>query len=189
MSFLSRISHRAYNKHLTAHSAPIRSLQFTSNLLITASDDKRINIFDLRAITGGGSSGGGRKGEVASLGGHEGWVVSVSARNERLLASGLVLFFSCSLLISKLDTDRVQYCLTIIISSSDGTIKLWDLSNPTTALSTLRDHTGDVWSMSWKPNSSAPLIDGLGGASAGIGGGQLVSAGEDGSLRWWRGGG
>lgn len=43
--------------------------------------------------------------------------------------------------------------------------------------------------MSWKPNSSAPLIDGLGGTTAGIGGGQLVSAGEDGNLRWWRGGG
>lgn len=148
----------------SAHSAPIRSISFTSSLLITASDDKRINVFDLRALTSGGSNQSGsstRKGEVASMGGHEGWVVSVEARNDRLLASG----------------------------SSDGTIKLWDLSAPTTALSTLRDHTGDVWSLSWAPDRGPPVIDGLGGASAGIGGGQLVTAGEDGALRWWRGGG
>lgn len=77
----------------TAHSAPIRSMTFTSSLLITASDDKRVNVFDLRALTAAstGATGGGgasRRGQVASLGGHEGWVVSVEARNERLLASG-----------------------------------------------------------------------------------------------------
>lgn len=73
----------------TAHSSPIRSLTFTSDLLITGSDDKRINVFDIRALTSGyGSNGGSRKGQVASLGGHEGWVVCVEARNERLLASG-----------------------------------------------------------------------------------------------------
>lgn len=83
-----------------AHSAPIRSISFTSNLLITGSDDKRINVFDLRALTSSAaSSSGGRRGQVASLGGHEGWVVSVAARNERLLASGCVL---CSFSLSSL---------------------------------------------------------------------------------------
>ncbi|ORY90703.1 WD40-repeat-containing domain protein [Leucosporidium creatinivorum] len=144
-----------------AHSSPIRSVSFTSSLLITGSDDKRINVFDLRALTSASSNGGSRKGQVASLGGHEGWVVSVEARNERLLASG----------------------------SADGTIKLFDLASPGSALSTLRDHTGDVWSLAWAPESGPPALEGLGGASAGIGGGQLVSAGEDGKLRWWRGGG
>ncbi|BGP18991.1 hypothetical protein JCM10213_009300 [Rhodosporidiobolus nylandii] len=148
-----------------AHSAPIRSLSFTSNLLVTGSDDKRINVFDLRALTStsGAAGAGGRRGQVASLGGHEGWVVKVEARNERLLASG----------------------------SSDGTIKLFDLSSPSSALSTLRDHTGDVWSLAWAPESpgSIPQVEGLGGAAAGLGGGRLVSAGEDGKLRWWRGGG
>ncbi|BGP00872.1 WD repeat protein 61 [Rhodotorula toruloides] len=148
-----------------AHSAPIRSLSFTSNLLITGSDDKRINVFDLRALTShsGAAGGGGRRGQVASMGGHEGWVVTVAARNERLLASG----------------------------SSDGTIKLFDLSSPSTALSTLRDHTGDVWSLAWAPEQagSAPAVEGLGGAAAGLGGGRFVSAGEDGRLRWWNGGG
>ncbi|GAA5959053.1 hypothetical protein JCM3765_006323 [Sporobolomyces pararoseus] len=148
-----------------AHSAPIRSMTFTSSLLITASDDKRVNVFDLRALTAastGASGGGSRRGQVASLGGHEGWVVSVEARNERLLASG----------------------------SADGTIKLFDLSAPSSALSTLRDHSGDVWSLAWAPeNGSAAPVEGLGGASAGLGGGRLVSAGEDGALRWWRGGG
>lgn len=67
-------------------------MSFTSNLLITGSDDKRINVFDLRALTShsGATGGGGRRGQVASMGGHEGWVVTVAARNERLLASGCV---------------------------------------------------------------------------------------------------
>ncbi|GAA5895201.1 WD40 repeat domain-containing protein [Sporobolomyces salmoneus] len=147
-----------------AHSAPIRSITFTSSLLITASDDKRVNVFDLRALTAastGAAGGGSRRGQVASLGGHEGWVVSVEARNERLLASG----------------------------SADGTIKLFDLSAPSSALSTLRDHSGDVWSLAWAPETGAASVEGLGGASAGLGGGRLVSGGEDGALRWWRGGG
>ncbi|GEM09320.1 WD repeat protein 61 [Rhodotorula toruloides] len=126
-----------------AHSAPIRSMSFTSNLLITGSDDKRINVFDLRALTShsGASGGGGRRGQVASMGGHEGWVVTVGARNDRLLASG----------------------------SSDGTIKLFDLSSPSTALSTLRDHTGDVWSLAWAPEpvGLAPAVEGL-GATLGV---------------------
>ncbi|KAL8279858.1 hypothetical protein RQP46_007708 [Phenoliferia psychrophenolica] len=143
-----------------AHSAPIRSTSFTSSLFVTASDDKRINVFDLRALSGA-SGAGGRKGQVASLGGHDGWVVSVEARNDRLLASG----------------------------SSDGTIKLWDLSMPGSALSTLRDAVGDVWSLSWAPDQSGAAIEGLAGAGAGIGGGQLISGGEDAAVRWWRGGG
>ncbi|GAA6007866.1 hypothetical protein JCM11491_006517 [Sporobolomyces phaffii] len=158
-----------------AHSAPIRSVSFTSNLLVTASDDKRVNVFDLRALTaastrsGGAGAGAGstsRRGQVASLGGHEGWVVSVEARNDRLLASG----------------------------SADGTVKLFDLAAPSSALATLRDHSGDVWALAWAPDGTtttagAPQVDGLGGASAGLGGGRLASAGEDGAIRWWRGGG
>ncbi|GAA5954424.1 hypothetical protein JCM8115_004585 [Rhodotorula mucilaginosa] len=152
-----------------AHAAPIRSISFTSNLLITGSDDKRINVFDLRALTAtsaGAGVTGGRRGQVASLGGHEGWVVKVEARNDRLLASG----------------------------SSDGTIKLWDLSAPSLALVTLRDHTADVWAIAWAPEpltttGNGNVIEGLGGAAAGLGGGRMCSAGEDGRLRWWRGGG
>lgn len=82
------------NEHPSpAHASPIRSLSFTSSLLITGSDDKRINVFDLRALSGAGAGAGAgsRKGQVASLGGHEGWVNCVSARNDRLLASGYVL--------------------------------------------------------------------------------------------------
>ncbi|KAL8279917.1 hypothetical protein RQP46_007767 [Phenoliferia psychrophenolica] len=73
-----------------AHSAPIRSTSFTSSFVVTApSDDKRINVFDRRVLSGA-SRAGGRKGQVASLGGHDGWVASVEARNDRLLASGYV---------------------------------------------------------------------------------------------------
>lgn len=106
-SFLQRMLCHSYCQPSlpTAHSAPIRSITFTSSLLITASDDKRINVFDLRALTAastGAAGGGSRRGQVASLGGHEGWVVSVEARNERLLASGSVHIPSLSLPYSKL---------------------------------------------------------------------------------------
>lgn len=79
-------------------------------------------------------------------------------------------------------------------SSSDGTIKLWDLSAPSLALVTLRDHTADVWAIAWAPEpltttGNGNVIEGLGGAAAGLGGGRMCSAGEDGRLRWWRGGG
>lgn len=150
-----------------AHSAPIRSVTFTSSLLISGSDDKRINVFDLKALAGGTSGaargGGGRSAQVYSLAGHEGWVTCVEARNDRLLASG----------------------------SSDGTIKLYDLNVGGAALTTLRDHRGDCWTLAFAPpdGSQTVEVEGLGGANAGLGGGKFVSAGEDQTLRWWRAGG
>lgn len=134
---------------------------------MTGSDDKRINVFDLRALAGGASGaargGGGRSAQVSSLAGHEGWVTCVEARNDRLLASG----------------------------ASDGQIKLWDLQAGGSALSTLRDHRGDCWSLAFAPAEAgqAGEVEGLGGANAGLGGGRFVSAGEDQTLRWWRAGG
>ncbi|KAK4052127.1 Ski complex subunit Rec14 [Microbotryomycetes sp. JL201] len=148
-----------------AHSSPIRSLSFTSSLLVTGSDDKRINVFDMRAITSSSSASAGsvgnRRGQVASLGGHEGWVTCVQARNDRLLASG----------------------------SADGTIKLFDLASPGAALNTLRDHTGDVWTLAWCPEQVSSTVEGVSGSAAALSGGHFVSGGEDGKLRWWRGGG
>ncbi|KAM0787931.1 hypothetical protein ACM66B_006136 [Microbotryomycetes sp. NB124-2] len=148
-----------------AHSSPIRSISFTSSLLITGSDDKRINVFDMRAITSSSSSSAGsignRRGQVASLSGHEGWVTCVQARNDRLLTSG----------------------------SADGTIKLFDLAQPAAALNTLRDHTGDVWTLAWCPEPQSSVVEGVTGSSAALSGGHFVSGGEDGKLRWWRGGG
>lgn len=96
ISFRFQLSSLTCAFHHSAHSAPIRSLVFSSSLLITASDDKRINVFDLRALSVGLGSGsaGGRKGQVSSLGGHEGWVCSLGVRNDRLLASGSVFFFT-----------------------------------------------------------------------------------------------
>lgn len=90
-----------------------------------------------------------------------------------------------SLALSQIDGLISKY------SSSDGSIKLWDLAalgSSSTAISTLRDHAGDVWALSWLPDPLQPdAIDGLGGTGAGIGGGKLVSAGEDAGVRWWRG--
>lgn len=91
----------------------------------------------------------------------------------------------------------MQTILLLQISLADAgfgcsSIKLWDLSRPTSALTTLRDAPGDVWSLSWRPTttgsvaaSSQPPIEGL--RSAGLGGGMLVSGSEDGRVRWWRG--
>lgn len=199
---------RLIKKKKTAHTAPIRSITFTSNLLITGSDDKRINVFDLRALTSSSAGhghdgasqnglGGGRRGQVASLGGHEGWVVKVEARNDRLLASGYVCRFpriSMSSVISGRETLTRDLCTGGgsfgMGSSSDGTIKLWDLSAPSLALATLRDHTADVWAIAFAPEPlTGNVIEGLGGAAAGLGGARMCSAGEDGRLRWWRGGG
>lgn len=66
------------------------------------------------------------------------------------------------------------------------TVKIWDLARPTTALTTLRDAPGDVWSLAWRPTEAgSSQIEGL--RSAGLGGGSLVSGSEDGTVRWWRG--
>lgn len=56
--------------------------------MIAQSDDKRINLFDIRGASRRQAGGG----HVASLEGHPGWVLSLASRSDgKTLASGFVL--------------------------------------------------------------------------------------------------
>lgn len=57
--------------------------------------------------------------------------------------------------------------------SADKTVKVWDIA-ARAAVSTIQD-TGEVWSVSWRPQVPAA-------GSAGA----FVSGGEDGTIKWWR---
>jgi len=123
-----------------SHAMCVRSLAWSadSQLLLSASDDKRLVLHDVRTASGSGRPG---SGAVASLNGHSSWVLSASlSADGKLAASG----------------------------SSDRTVKIWDLSSRQ-CVSTVQEQ-GEVWGVSWRPQ-----------------GGALVTGGEDGGLRWWRG--
>jgi len=133
----------SYSTHVSA----VRSLawSYDSQLLLTASEDKRLILHDVRI----GASGKPGAGAVATLAGHSSWVLSTDISPDmRLAASG----------------------------SADKTTKIWDLASRT-AVCTLQE-TGEVWSVSWRPKPPTP-------GSAGA----LVTGGEDGVVRWWRGAG
>lgn len=137
------------------------SFIFSCQLLISASDDKRIIMHDVRNAGKGG-------GVVASLTGHASWVLSASiSPDAKLVASGFVFYplfgIYNSLTVSNIDR------------SADKTIKVWDLS-ARSAVSTIRE-PGEVWSVSWRPKLSTS------------GPGAFVSGGEDGIVKWWRGAG
>jgi len=56
-------------------------------------------------------------------------------------------------------------------SSADGTVKVWDIA-ARQCVSTVQE-TGEAWGVSWRPQ----------------GGSAMVSGGDSGLLRWWRGAG
>ncbi|KAL4243292.1 WD40/YVTN repeat-like-containing domain superfamily protein [Abortiporus biennis] len=87
----------------TSHAMAVRSLAWSpdSQLLLSASEDKRLTLHDVR---GGGKPGSGGGGAVATLIGHSSWVLSTDISPDgRLAVSG----------------------------SADKTIKVWDLSSRT----------------------------------------------------------
>ncbi|GAA97560.1 uncharacterized protein L969DRAFT_83860 [Mixia osmundae IAM 14324] len=144
-----------------AHATAIRSLAFSpdSSLLVTGSDDHRMSIIDLRASQSGDNARKSRQSVVSSLAGHAGWVTSVSIKSDaRLLASGSV----------------------------DGTIKIWDLHMPGSALTTIQDQKRDVWALAWRPDPPQPDAQVQGISGSRLGGGNFVSGGADGALRWYR---
>ncbi|TDL30073.1 WD40 repeat-like protein [Rickenella mellea] len=135
-----------------SHAMAVRQLAWSadSTLLLSASDDRRLVLHDVRAGAGGGGGGGGGgkpgAGAVASFGGHSSWVLSAAfSPDGRLALSG----------------------------SADKTAKVWDIG-ARAAVSTVAD-TGEVWSVSWRPQAGA--------------GNAFVTGGEDGVVKWWRGAG
>ena len=130
-----------------------------SQLLISASEDKRLIMHDVRhSPTGKPGSGA-----VATLSGHASWVLCADVSPDgRFVLSGY-------------DDHLFPYSMTYITSlrSADKTMRVWDLSTRT-SVSTIQD-TGEVWSVAWRPKPAQH------GSS-----GEFVSGGEDGVVRWWR---
>ncbi|KAH8920504.1 WD40 repeat-like protein [Atractiella rhizophila] len=148
-----------------AHTNAIRSLAFSpatvSNFLISGGDDGKINVFDIRTSHSQSRKGGG--GHIAQFGFGPAaakvslWVTSMAIKSDgKLLCAG----------------------------GSDGSLALFDLSNlnPSPLAVYPRQHSGDVWSMSWKPEEASGMLDGM----APGGGGKWVSCGEDGVIKWFR---
>ena len=125
-------------------------------LLLSASEDKRLILHDVRVT----SSGRPSSGAVASLSGHSSWVLSSDISPDGRLALSGYAYGRLSLTFS----------LTICNSSADKTIKVWDLA-ARAAVFTIPE-SQEVWAVSWQPSSAA--------ASAGA----FVAGGEDGVVRW-----
>ncbi|KAH8118878.1 WD repeat-containing protein 61 [Phellopilus nigrolimitatus] len=109
--FLFDLAAHALAATYTAHAAPVRALAWSADgaLLLSASDDRRLTLFDVRAGSAGSARGGG--GAVAALVGHASWVLSAALSPDgRLALSG----------------------------SADKTIKVWDVA-ARAAVSTVKD--------------------------------------------------
>lgn len=109
-----------------SHAMCVRSLAWSSDsqLLLSASDDKRLLLHDLR-IPPPTSQGGHPRlgaGAVAAFSGHSSWVLSASLGSDgKLAASG----------------------------SADKNVRVWDIG--TRKSLAVQQHTGEVWGVSWRP--------------------------------------
>ena len=177
--YIFDLSSSSLQSTYTAHATTVRSLAWSadSSLLLSASDDRRLTLFDVRVRGAGGtgSGGGGAGGAVATLVGHGSWVLSTAfSPDGRLALSGYVL--CSSLLLYLIPLMNLPYVI-LYYRSADKTIKVWDIGTRA-AVSTLPvPDTGEVWSVAWNPNPSSAVI---------AGGGEFVTGGEDGVVRWWR---
>ncbi|KAF8760161.1 WD repeat-containing protein 61 [Rhizoctonia solani] len=109
-----------------SHAMCVRSLAWSSDsqLLLSASDDKRLLLHDLRTpppISQGGHPRLGA-GAVAAFSGHSSWVLSASLSSDgKLAASG----------------------------SSDKHVRVWDIGARKSLA--VQQHAGEVWGVSWRP--------------------------------------
>ncbi|KAF5390978.1 hypothetical protein D9757_004005 [Collybiopsis confluens] len=134
------VEQNVFNESHTAHAMSARCVTWSpdGNLLLSASEDKRLVLYDVRTP--------GNSAPVATFSGHSSWVLCCDISPDgRLGLSG----------------------------SADKSIKVWDIA-ARAAVSTVQD-TGEVWSVSWRPQLPAT-------GSAGA----FVSGGEDGVVKWWR---
>ncbi|KAG8782577.1 hypothetical protein FRC12_020637 [Ceratobasidium sp. 428] len=112
-----------------SHAMCVRSLAWSSDsqLLLSASDDKRLLLHDLRVPPPTSQAGHPRlgAGAVAALSGHSNWALCASlGADAKLAASG----------------------------SADKTVRIWDIG--TRKSLAVQQHTGEVWGVSWRPLSA-----------------------------------
>lgn len=113
-------------------------------LLLSASEDKRLILHDVRVTPSGRPS----SGAVASLSGHSSWVLSSDISSDGRLALSGYAHGRLSLTFS----------LTICNSSADKTIKVWDLA-ARAAVCTISE-SQEVWAVSWQPSSAGAFVAG-----------------------------
>lgn len=118
---------------IRAHMLPVRGVtySFDGSTLFSASDDRRINVFDVSGVAGAAvglssvasaaSDAGSPPSMICSLTGHLHWATSVSAAPDKhIIASG----------------------------SADKTVKLWDVRKRE-CLHTYEGHSDKVWGCAW----------------------------------------
>ncbi|KAF9269380.1 WD repeat-containing protein 61 [Marasmius fiardii PR-910] len=111
----------------TSHAMTVRSLSWSpdSSLLLSASEDKRLVLHDVRLSSSGNISAGGA---VATFSGHSSWVLSTDISPDgRLGLSG----------------------------SADKTIKVWDIAARACVSTIPDTGGGEVWAVSWRPKPPA----------------------------------
>ncbi|TFK47026.1 WD repeat-containing protein 61 [Heliocybe sulcata] len=116
----------------TSHAMAVRSLAWSpdSQLLLSASEDKRMILHDVR----------GAGGAVASLTGHTSWVLANDISPDgRLAVSGLT---------------------NSLARSADRTAKLWDLSARTCVSTIQDPCAGEVWGVSWAKHGMNAFVAG-----------------------------
>ncbi|KAJ8081932.1 Ski complex subunit Rec14 [Marasmius tenuissimus] len=111
----------------TSHAMSVRSLSWSpdSSLLLSASEDKRLVLHDVRVSSSGNMSAGGA---VATFSGHSSWVLSVDFSPDGKLG---------------------------LSGSADKTVKVWDIGARAAVSTIPDTGGGEVWAVSWRPKPAA----------------------------------